>query len=390
MATDQYRLQPARPSHSFTTPIIPTAPSSPQASSSHRAQQHDKRTSILPPWVLILGWITLSTAVILQNRTILVERGFNHPITLTSLHLLFQTVATRVLHRTTTLISGLVPHDEYAAVPMSEQGAEQPDSSGERADVERWKAKSVEMDWGTWRRQILPIAVLFSLSLVLSNVAYLYCSVAFIHILKSFAPVAILLAAFAFRTKSFSLRLLGIVITISLGVGIASWGETDFSATGFTVQMVAIAIEATRVTLIQILLSPPSPSSSSDPNAAHVAGAISTGMTPLKSLYFFAPTCLAINSAALVALEGLEALRAIPALGAVTLLSNCALTLALNLSAVALIGVSAMVLSLSKVVKDVLMVALPVVLMGENLTATQWGGYFIATGGLLVYKFAPN
>lgn len=50
----------------------------------------------------------------------------------------------------------------------------------------------------------LPIAVLFSLSLVLSNWAYLYCSVAFIHILKSFAPVAILCAAFAFGTKAFS------------------------------------------------------------------------------------------------------------------------------------------------------------------------------------------
>ncbi|GAA5893570.1 hypothetical protein JCM8208_000831 [Rhodotorula glutinis] len=388
MATDhaQYRLQPARPSHSFTTPIIPTAPSSPQPGSATT-----KRASVLPPWVLILGWITLSTAVILQNRTILVERGFNHPITLTSLHLLFQTVATRALHRSTTLISGPVPHDEYAAVPLTEQGAEA-DQSGNEADVARWKDKSVDMDWGTWRRQILPIAVLFSLSLVLSNVAYLYCSVAFIHILKSFAPVAILLAAFAFRTKSFSLRLLGIVMVISLGVGIASWGETDFSPAGFSIQMCAIAIEATRVTLIQILLSPTSSSSSSsDPNAAPpVAGALSTGMTPLKSLYFFAPTCLALNATFLFALEGLEALRAIPGLGAWTLLSNCALTLALNLSAVALIGLSAMVLSLSKIVKDILMVVLPVVLMGENLTATQWLGYALSSCGMVVYKFAPN
>lgn len=99
------------------------------------------------------------------DRTILVERGFNHPITLTSLHLLFQTLATRVLHRSTTLISGPVPHDEYAAVPMSEQGAEQPAAaSGERADVDRWKAKSVEMDWVTWRRQM---CVADSLSLAL-------------------------------------------------------------------------------------------------------------------------------------------------------------------------------------------------------------------------------
>ncbi|GAA5943789.1 hypothetical protein JCM3775_000956, partial [Rhodotorula graminis] len=209
----QYHFEAARPSHSFTTPTIPTAPSSPQP----QLATATKRPSVVPPWILILGWITLSTAVILQNRTILVERGFNHPITLTSLHLLFQTLATRVLHRSTTLISGPVPHDDYAAVPLTEQGDEAPEAPGRHADVERWKAKSVEMDWRTWRRQILPIAVLFSLSLVLSNVAYLYCSVAFIHILKSFAPVAILLAAFAFRTKSFSLRLLGIVVVISLG-----------------------------------------------------------------------------------------------------------------------------------------------------------------------------
>ncbi|GAA5947269.1 hypothetical protein JCM3775_003943, partial [Rhodotorula graminis] len=171
--------------------------------------------------------------------------------------------------------------------------------------------------------------------------------------------------------------------------GIASWGETDFSVTGFTVQMVAIAIEATRVTLIQILLSPAS-SGPSDPNAARVAGALSTGMSPLKSLYFFAPTCLALNATVLVLFEGSPALRAIPALGAWTIVTNSALTLALNFSAVMLISLSAMVLSLSKIVKDILMVALPVVLLGENLTATQWGGYLIATCGIVTYKFAPN
>jgi len=129
--------------------------------------------------------------------------------------------------------------------------------------------------------------------------------------------------------------------------------------------MCAIAVEATRVTLIQLLLSPSAASSS--PNAPPVAPAIATGMSPLKSLFFFAPTCLAFNLVALVVLEGMPALRAIPQLGAWTILSNSGLTLALNLSAVMLIGLSAMVLGLSKVVKDVLMVVLPVLLMGESV-----------------------
>lgn len=53
---------------------------------------------------------------------------------------------------------------------------------------------------------------------------------------------------------------------------------------------------------------------------------------PLCSLYFFAPICLAINAALIIPVEGLAALAAIPKLGLFTILSNCLLTLALNLS----------------------------------------------------------
>ncbi|GEM09880.1 triose phosphate/3-phosphoglycerate/phosphate translocator [Rhodotorula toruloides] len=355
------------------------------------------RRTIVPVWMIVLGWIALSAVVILMNRDILVEKHFDHPVTLTTLHLIFQTCATRLLHRFTTLISGPPPAEEYVAVPLTdpshpplEDGTEEPAALGRLAQIERWKRKSVEMDWDTWRRQILPIALLFSLSLVLSNAAYLYCSVAFIHILKSFAPVAILLAAFAFRTKVFSLRLFGIVVLISAGVGIASYGEVDFSLIGFSIQMVAIVIEATRVTLIQMLLNPTSTSSTPSPNSRPPAPAIQSGMSPLKSLYFFAPAGLAINFFFLLVLEGMPAIRAIPALGAWTILSNASLTFALNLSAVMLIGVSAMVLSLSKIIKDILMVVGPVLLMGESLTLMQFVGYAIATVGMIVYKFTPN
>ncbi|GAA5854286.1 hypothetical protein JCM8547_001764 [Rhodosporidiobolus lusitaniae] len=348
------------------------------------------RRSTIPPAVLVLGWIALSTAVIFQNRSILVTKGFDYPVTLTTMHLAFQTLATRLLHRFTPLISGPVPQGEYGAVPLREAGDEEVACEGgsSKAAEERWKRLSVEMDWTTWAKEILPIAALFSLSLVLSNAAYLYCSVAFIHILKSFSPVAILIAAFIFRTKAFSMKLLGIVAAISLGVGIASYGELSFSVVGFSIQMIAIVVEATRVTLIQLLLSSsssasPSPGSTTKPKATQ-------NMSPLKSLYFLAPVCLCINAVFLVILEGQPAITAIPKLGAWTVLSNASLTFGLNLSAVMLIGLSAMLLSLSKVVKDVLLVVSPALLLGESLTLTQIVGYGIATVGLLVYKFSPN
>ncbi|GAA5828694.1 hypothetical protein JCM11251_005840 [Rhodosporidiobolus azoricus] len=352
-----------------------------------------RRRGGIPPPVIILGWIALSTAVIFMNREILVGKHFNHPVTLTTLHLAFQSVATRLLHRFTTLVSGPVPVGEYTSVPSKETGQEDSEGGSDKATRERWKRQSVEMDWATWTREILPIACLFSLSLVLSNAAYLYCSVAFIHILKSFSPVAILLAAFIFRTKTFSYKLLGIVVVISAGVGIASYGEVAFSVVGFSIQMVAIAVEATRVTLIQLLLNRTSSSStdsSSSPSDTPSKPRSSLNMSPLKSLYFLAPVCLAINSIFLLILEGRPALLAIPQLGFWTVLSNCSLTFGLNLSAVMLIGLSAMVLSLSKVVKDVLLVISPALLLGESLTPTQIVGYGLATVGLLVYKFSPN
>ena len=46
--------------------------------------------------------------------------------------------------------------------------------------------KTVKMDGRTYLRAIVPIGVFFSLSLICSNQAYLYLSVAFIQMLKVF------------------------------------------------------------------------------------------------------------------------------------------------------------------------------------------------------------
>jgi len=93
-------------------------------------------------------------------------------------------------------------------------------------------------------------------------------------------------------------------------------------------------------------------------------------MSPLKSLYFFAPICLLLNLLLLLPLEGLAPLYKVPELGWGLIFVNASLTFGLNLSAVMLIGISSMVLSLSKVVKDVLMVVAPALLLGESVSPT--------------------
>lgn len=93
--------------------------------------------------------------MILQNAALL-KGGYSHPIALTTIHLAFQTVATRILRRTTSLVDG----------------ARELEATG-------------KMNQQSWLRQIVPIGVLFSLSLVLSNTVYLTLSVSFIQVRKT-------------------------------------------------------------------------------------------------------------------------------------------------------------------------------------------------------------
>ncbi len=91
-------------------------------------------------------------------------------------------------------------------------------------------------------RSILPIGLLFSASLILSNTAYLYLSVAYIQMLKAFVPVAILLISWTFRIQDPSKRLAVIVLMISSGVALASRGELRFNLLGFLVQAAAVIV----------------------------------------------------------------------------------------------------------------------------------------------------
>ena len=91
-------------------------------------------------------------------------------------------------------------------------------------------------------RSILPIGILFSTSLISSNTAYLYLSVAYIQMLKAFVPVAILIISWTFRIQEPSKRLAVIVLMISCGVALASHGELHFNLFGFVTQAAAVVV----------------------------------------------------------------------------------------------------------------------------------------------------
>ncbi|KAJ3570136.1 hypothetical protein NP233_g4593 [Leucocoprinus birnbaumii] len=217
-------------------------------------------------------------------------------------------------------------------------------------------------------KSILPIGLLFSGSLILSNTAYLYLSVSYIQMLKAFTPVAILLIQWTFRLEDPNKKLAVIVVMISSGVALASQGELRFNLIGFITQAAAVAFEASRLVMIQVLLH-------------------NLKMDPLVSLHYYAPVCAAINLFFLPFTEGLAPFYNLFKLGPAILLSNAAVAFLLNVAAVFLVCAgSGLVLTLAGVFKDILLITGSVLIFGSPITPLQVFGYSIALAGLVLFK----
>lgn len=284
-------------------------------------------------------WIVLSSSVIIYNNYVYNTLNFRFPVFMVTWHLTFAAIGTRVLQRTTHLLDG---------------------------------AKDVHVSKDMFVRSILPIGLLFSGSLILSNTTYLYLSVAYIQMLKAFTPVAILLISWTFRIQDPNKRLAMIVVMISCGVALASRGELHFNIIGFLTQTAAVAFEASRLVMIEILLH-------------------GLKMDPLVSLHYYAPVCAIINMAVLPFTEGLAPFYEIIRVGPLILISNAAIAFLLNVAAVFLVGAgSGLVLTLAGVFKDILLITGSVLIFGAPITPLQVLGYSIALGGLILYKTAGS
>ncbi|KAK4498055.1 hypothetical protein PRZ48_010711 [Zasmidium cellare] len=296
----------------------------------------------LHPAFYIATWISLSSSVIIFNKWILDTAKFHYPIVLTTWHLAFATLMTQLMARFTTTL------DSRKKVPMTGK---------------------------VYVRAILPIGLMFSLSLICGNLTYLYLSVSFIQMLKATTPVAVLIASWIFGVAPPSLKTLGNVSLIVVGVVIASYGEIKFDMTGFLYQVGGIVFEATRLVMVQRLLS-----------------SAEFKMDPLVSLYYFAPACAVMNGlTALVVEVPKMTLADIENVGYVTLLVNAMIAFLLNVSVVFLIGkTSSLVMTLSGVLKDILLVGASMLIFHDPVSGIQAFGYSIALAGLVYYKLGSE
>ena len=103
----------------------------------------------LPTIFYITIWMALSTGVVFFNKWVIFDKGFHYPILLTTWHMVFAAIMTQLMSVTSQL-----------------------------------RRSEVKMNALVYCQAIVPIGVAFSGSLICSNFAYLYLTVAFSQMLK--------------------------------------------------------------------------------------------------------------------------------------------------------------------------------------------------------------
>jgi hypothetical protein len=135
-------------------------------------------------------------------------------------------------------------------------------------------------------------------------------------------PIAVLITSWTMRVSEPSLKTLGNVSMIVVGVIIASYGEIKFVMIGFLFQCGGIVFESIRLVMVQSLLS----------------GA-EFKMDPLVSLYYFAPVCALMNGVTALFFEVPKMTIAdVERVGYFVLLANATIAFALNVSVVFLVS----------------------------------------------------
>lgn len=280
------------------------------------------------------GWIAFSTGLILFNKYLLVK-SFPFPIVLTCWHMVFASIATAVL------------------------------KSLGRIEVPA-------ITWGTYLARVFPLAILLSISLVFSNEAYRYLSVSTIQMVKASNCIIVLMLSFLFKLRKPTIRLICVIAVVSFGVGLASGTALDVNTVGLTLQLIAVCSEGSRLVGIQLLMA-------------------SWKLTPLASLYVYAPFCaLILYAISLVQGELEMAITVLSAEHILLLLMNASVAFLLNIFLVWLISeTSSLTVTVGGAVKDSLLIYLSHLIFGSQVTATQIIGFTIAICGTTYYSFLP-
>ena len=281
-------------------------------------------------------WMVQGISMIFFNKLLLTTWGFKFPFFLTMWHMIFATVVTQVLSRTTTMLPAV---------------------------------KENRVSYNEHMRKFIPMSLLYAISLVLGNSAYKFISVAYIQMLKSSSPVIVLLLAICAGREKPSLVQLLITSTISLGVILATVGELKFNLLGFMIQFSAVFCECSRSLIMDLLLA-------------------NKKIDSLSMLYYMAPFSSLTLAIGFLYMESAQLLEAkfTPNLLVALFLNGC-LSFSLNIAVIMVINnASVIVMSACGPLKDILLVVLSVLFFRTEVSSLQVVGFGISLFGMYLFR----
>ncbi|CAI9771490.1 unnamed protein product [Fraxinus pennsylvanica] len=292
---------------------------------------------IILSYTYVAIWIFLSFTVIVYNKYILDRKLYNwpFPISLTMIHMAFCSSLAFTAVRVFKLV-------EPAALSRR-----------------------------VYLTSVVPIGALYSLSLWLSNSAYIYLSVSFIQMLKALMPVAVYSIGILFKKDSYKNNTMLNMLAISIGVAIAAYGEAKYDSWGVFLQLGAVVFEATRLVMIQILLT-----------------SKGINLNPITSLYYVAPSCFVFLSIPWIFVEyPILKQKSDFHFDFVIFGTNSLCAFALNLAVFLLVGkTSALTMNVAGVVKDWLLIAFSWSVIKDTVTPVNLIGYGLAFLGVAYYN----
>mmetsp|Transcript_97283 Transcript_97283/g.217094 ORF Transcript_97283/g.217094 Transcript_97283/m.217094 type:complete len:423 (-) Transcript_97283:97-1365(-) len=240
--------------------------------------------------------------------------------------------------------------------------------------------QKVEIDRGLLGQVLLPIAACFSGQLILSNLAFLHSSVAFLLMMKESNVVLVYLFSLVLGLECFGWKRAWVLLFIVMATALTIHGEMHFSAAGFTTQGFSMLFESMKLTLQSYSLS-----------------ATGKRLDALTYVMLVAPLVFLVLGILLLLLALLwpgrpEALSFPPwpkiADYKWLLLANGCLAFAMNIShALFIKNSSAITFILTGIIlKDVMIVVVGSLIFGRQMSVLQEGGFAMQLMGVLIWS----
>lgn len=199
-------------------------------------------------------------------------------------------------------------------------------------------------------RTILPIGLLYTLSLVTSNISSASLPLPNTEMLKALAPLFTLLISWAMSLMNPKVLVLGNMVVIALGACVSTFGEMKFLGRDFLVCLLGKAADSGRLLIVERLLKEPRrgrfPGAGApevlegeDGEGEPLVPAGGMGMSPLVALYYFAPVCMFLSGSLALAFElKTFSMLEVQRVGTWTLALSCVVAFSLNVAGVFLVS----------------------------------------------------